>query len=232
MGCLINFLKFLARNYMMPDQNEIYITKKQASITAALLVFLSILIFIAGYFWGKQSMLEEFTQKTSQESFNDQLDYLLTMQSFTAKHGPLPDVVEEQSKLDTQKILENIPDALEENQKEAEVVKPAENVVVSKNKKEIKPQAVNMQEAPQAKHFAALAGFGKKSSAEQMIQRLKKYKIDLELKTKVSKSASAKGTRTWYQVVTKNYADADEVARIVDRVVALEHIKKSDVKIF
>lgn len=218
----------------MSDQNGINITKKQASITAALLVFLSILIFIAGYFWGKQSMLEEFTQKTSQESFNDQLDYLLTMQSFTAKHGPLPEPTEEQEKNGTQKALENIPDALEENgkEKEEEVVKSVEKSSQPKNKKESKPEEVKNQQISQEKHFAALAGFGKKSSAEAMIQRLKKYKIDLELKTKVSKSASAKGTRTWYQVVTKNYSDKEEVQRMVDRVVALEHIKKSDVKIF
>ena len=91
----------------MSDQNGINITKKQASITAALLVFLSIFIFIAGYFWGKQSMLEEFTQKTSQESFNDQLDYLLTMQSFTAKHGALAEPLEnqEQEKIDAHKKI-------------------------------------------------------------------------------------------------------------------------------
>ena len=218
----------------MSDQNGIYITKKQASITAALLVFLTILIFIAGYFWGKQSMLEEFTQKTSQESFNDQLDYLLTMQSFTAKHGPLSEPEEVQEKVDAQKALENIPDALEENdkEKEEEVVKPVDTHLAQKNKKETKSQEVKTQEVSQGKHFAALAGFGKKSSAEAMIQRLKKYKIDLELKTKVSKSASAKGTRTWYQVITKKYQDKEEVQRLVDRVVALEHIKKSDVKIF
>ncbi len=214
----------------MSDQNGINITKKQASITAALLVFLSILIFIAGYFWGKQSMLEEFTQKTSQESFNDQLDYLLTMQSFTAKHGPLPEPTEEQEKIDAQNTM---PDALEETDKEKEeVVKPIEKTSQPKNKKEIKIEEVKTQTVPQGKHFAALAGFGKKSTADAMIQRLKKYKIDLELKTKVSKSASAKGTRTWYQVVTKNYPDKEEVQRLVDRIVALEHIKKSDVKIF
>ncbi|MBI2345053.1 SPOR domain-containing protein [Candidatus Dependentiae bacterium] len=216
----------------MSDQNGIHITKKQASITAALLIFLSILIFIAGYFWGKQSMLEEFTQKTSQESFNDQVDYLLTMQSFTAKHGPLPE--NEQEK---EKQLENIPDALEENEKEKEEdgTKQPEYLALNGNKKnvtEVKSLAIVDSAEKNEKHFATLAGFGKKNSAEAMIQRLKKYKIDLELKTKISKSASGRGTRTWYQVVTKTYPDKDEVQRIVDRVVALEHIKRTDVKIF
>lgn len=218
---------------MMPEQNLIYITKKQASVTVALLVFLSVLIFIAGYFWGKQSMLEEFTQKTSQESFNDQVDYLLTMQSFTAKHGALPD--RDESAENKEKSLESIPDALEENEKDEEVIKKPEAPIVLPNKKiitESKPSSVAVSIEQSKKHFAALAGFGKKTSAETMINRLKKHKIDLELKTKVSKSASGKGTRTWYQVVTKPYLDKDEVQRIVDRVVALEHIKRSDIKIF
>ena len=218
---------------MMPEQNGIYITKKQASVTVALLVFLNIFVFIAGYFWGKQSTLEGFTQKTSQESFNDQVDYLLTMQSFTAKHGALPD--REENTSTKEKTFESIPDALEENEKDEEVVKKVEAPVVAPSKKTVSEpktkNSVNPVELSK-KHFATLAGFGKKVSAEAMINRLKKHKIDLELKTKVSKSASGKGTRTWYQVITKTYPDRDEVQRIVDRVAALEHIKKSDIKIF
>lgn len=216
---------------MMSDQNGIYITKKQASVTLVLLVFLNILIFIAGYFWGKQSNLEDFTQKTAQESFNDQVDYLLTMQSFAAKQGLAPESSEnnDQQDLKTPETLENIPDALEESVKEPINDEKVEKNLTDKKSSDKKNKiAVNLED----KHFAALAGFGKKHSAEAMIQRLKKYKINLELKTKVSKSASGKGTRTWYQVVTPKYNSKEEVQRLVDRVVALEHIKRSDIKVF
>lgn len=225
----------------MPDQrdssnliqNGIFISKKQASVTTALLILLGLLIFIAGYFWGKKSMLDGFTQKTSQESFNDQVDYLLTMQSFAAKHGALPeDSSEEQQAVqqdnsnenDVSALLKNLPDALEESGKQESIeiaTKPAKEAVVVQD-------AVP---SSNGKHFAALAGFAKKASAVTMINRLKKYKIDLELKTKVSKSASGKSTKTWYQVVTKKYDTKDEVASVVDKVVSIEHIKRKDIKI-
>lgn len=231
---------------MMPDQtdsmkmnsNGIFITKKQASITTALLVLLGLLIFIAGYFWGKQSMLDGFTQKTSQESFNDQVDYLLTMQSFAAKHGALPEDASEEQQVaqdtaaenDVAALLKNIPDALEESGKQEQSEPTMKTFVVEKP---VKETVATQDVVPSAtgKHFAALAGFAKKASAVTMINRLKKYKIDLELKTKVSKSASGKSTKTWYQVVTKKYDTKDEVASVVDRVVSIEHIKRKDIKI-
>jgi len=222
---------------MMPDSNGIFITKKQASVTTAILVLLGLLIFIAGYFWGKQSMLDGFTQKTSQESFNDQVDYLLTMQSFAAKHGSLPeDLSEQQEELAEQEnlktddvvaLLKNMPDALEQSGK-AEII---EVVVKPVAVQPVKPATVDAVPSTTGKHFAALAGFAKKASAVAMVNRLKKYKIDLELKTKVSKSASGKSTKTWYQVITKKYDTKDEVASVVDQVVSIEHIKRKDIKI-
>ena len=89
---------------MIIDQNGIYLTKKQASVSAAILVVLALLLFVGGYFWGKQSVIDGFTQKTSQESFNDQVDYLLTMQSFAAKHGVLPDNQETEEKEDYKRV--------------------------------------------------------------------------------------------------------------------------------
>lgn len=231
---------------MISEQNGIYITKKQASVTTAVLVLLGLLIFIAGYFWGKQSMINGFTQKTSQESFNDQVDYLLTMQSFAAKHGALPEDSSEEQEDNVASdgesvaaLLKNMPDALEETGKiETPEVATKVPVVIKQQPKAVVAVATPVIASstvivPSAtgKHFAALAGFGKKASAVTMVNRLKKYKIDLELKTKVSKSASGKTTKTWYQVVTKKYGTKQEVEAVVDRVVSIEHIKRKDVKI-
>jgi len=219
----------------MVDQNGIYITKKQASVATALFVLLSLLIFIAGYFWGKQSIIDGFSQKASQESFNDQVDYLLTMQSFTAKHGPLPEETEavaESKQEAVEKLLQDMPDALEE----LDTVKPevqSKKVVVAEVA--IAPQAAKAisvsVEPSKGKHFAALAGFAKKASAVSMINRLKNYKINLELRTKISKSGSGKSMKTWYQVVTPKM-DNDELQVVVDKVLSIEHIKRKDVKIY
>lgn len=201
---------------MISDQNGIYLTKKQASITATVLVVLGLLFFVAGYFWGKQSVIDGFTQKTSQESFNDQVDYLLTMQSFAAKNGGVSPLTEDKEE------AQELPDAVEENVEEVSVP-----VVANKS-----TAALQMtQKTSTGKHYAALAGFAKKSMAEQMVQRLKKRNIDVVLKTRISKSASGKARKSWYQVVTKSYNSVQEVQEIIDQILKSEKIKRNDIKI-
>ncbi len=211
---------------MIVDQNGIYLSKKQASVTAAVLVILGLLLFIGGYFWGKQSVIDGFTQKTSQESFNDQVDYLLTMQSFVEKNGGvMPEALQAEKETKVEELLQNLPDASEEII--VEVVKPE----VSEVKSTIKKSSEVALPVKSDKHFATLAGFGKKSFAEQMVQRLKKRKIEVEIKTKSGKSASGKSVRTWYQVVTKPYDSVQEVQKIVDKILMFEKIKRTDIKI-
>lgn len=222
---------------MMPDQNGIYITKKQASVSAALLVILSLLLFIAGYFWGKQSVIDGFTQKTSQESFNDQVDYLLTMQSFAVKNGSvLPDASTNslEPEQGVESLLTNLPDALEETEEAAKVVEPVIEPktpikkAADKIEKPVSKQSVSNK---QRKHFAAIAGFAKKASAVQLVQRLKKHSIEVVIKTKTSKSSSGKVQKAWYQVVTPSYDSVQEVQALVDKILMFEKIKRSDIKI-
>ncbi len=208
---------------MIVDQNGIYLSKKQASLTAAILVVLGLLLFIGGYFWGKQSVIDGFTQKTSQESFNDQVDYLLTMQSFVEKNGGAmpeelskPALSEKESKESkVEELLQSLPDAVEET----ESVSP----INTKELTAVQPKAF--------KHFATLAGFGKKASAQQMVDRLKKRNIDVDIKVKSGKSVSGKSVRTWYQVTTKRYSSVQEVQQIIDKILMFEKIKRADIKI-
>lgn len=236
---------------MMPDQNGFYITKKQASVTAATLIILGLFVFIAGYFLGKHSVIDGFAQRTSQESFNDQVDYLLTMQSYAAKNGGvLPEGVAGSKEQEVADMLEGLPDALEENEEKTEtapVVIPAAKAPEVKDSNELKSNKVmiepmaKIKESEEAvsattssktgKHYAQLAGFAKKSFALQMVDRLKKRNIDVEIKTKTSKSASGKTRKAWYQVVTKNYVSVPEVQSVVDKIVTFEKIKRSDIKI-
>lgn len=71
---------------MISEKDFIYITKKQASLSVAILAVFCLIIFMIGYFWGKQSVLEGFGQRITQESLQDQADYLATMQSFMQKN--------------------------------------------------------------------------------------------------------------------------------------------------
>lgn len=222
----------------MSDQNGIYITKKQASITVAVLLLVGLLIFIVGYFWGKQSLIDGFSEKTSQESFNDQVDYLLTMQSFAAKHGPLLDDKKD-DEADAQSLLKDIPDALEETEKDTAVVKK-NNTVVSQPKEIVKEKINSVPEQKAVEksanvddatlRYAAIAGFGKKQSAVAMVNRLKKHGVDTQLIVKTSKSGSGKASRTWFQVITAKQTMSD-LKQTIDRIVGLEHVKRSDIKI-
>ncbi len=208
---------------MTPDQNGIFLTKKQASITATTLVLLGLLLFVAGYFWGKQSVIDGFAQRTSQESFNDQVDCLLTMQSYAAKTGNSSNIDSgaEQSVLDVDDQAESIipQEPIVEDSRSVEVLEKA-NQVASQNSV-LKPK----------KHFATLAGFSKKSLAEQMVARLKKRNIEVLIKTKTGKSSSGKTQKIWYQVVTKSYDSIENVQNILKKILKSEKIKASDIKI-
>ena len=219
---------------MVLDQNGIYITKKQASVTAAVLVVLGLLLFIGGYFWGKQSVIDGFTQKTSQESFNDQVDYLLTMQSFAAKNGsvfPAETETENEDEKENkvEELLKSLPDATEERDTvKKNVISPKAAQAKVAQSKSVEKET---KEPKVGKHYAALAGFAKKSSADQLVARLKKRNIPVEIKNKMSKSASGKAKKAWYQVVTKSYDSTRDVQRIVDKVLMFEKIKRTDIKI-
>lgn len=207
---------------MTSDQNGISLTKKQASVTATTLVILGLLLFVAGYFWGKQSVIDGFAQKTSQESFNDQVDCLLTMQSYAAKNGNA-------SNFDAPTQLSSeVESNVESPVKEEQVVQDEKSIQIPENNQEISLQQVASKPG---KHFAALAGFSKKNLAEQMVARLKKRNIDVLIKTKVGKSVSGKVQKKWYQVVTLSYDSIDSVQGIVKKILKFEKIKRSDIQI-
>ena len=189
---------------MTLDQNSIVLTKKEASITATVLVLLGLLLFVAGYFWGKQTVIDDFAHKTSQESFNDQVDCLLTMQSYAAKNGTpltMDSVIEE---LPTEQEIKNVAVAEQKDvsTSQALVQEPEQSIEI------VAPQGTKKS----GKHFATLAGFAKKNAAEQMVARLKKRNIDVVVKTKTGRSASGKVQKNWYQVVTLSY-DSRRVLR-------------------
>jgi hypothetical protein len=219
---------------MIENQNGFYISKKQASIAATTLVVLGLLFFVAGYFLGKQSVIDGFSQKTSQESFNDHVDYLLTMQSFAAKNGGVMPSMQDKEE-EVEKMLQELPDALEEHEvaKKGTTTLAAATTAYAVTTPVIQEATAQLQSVvgKPGKHYATLAGFAKKASANQLVQRLKKRNIDVIIKTKTSKSASGKSLKNWYQVVTKSYETCDDVQQVVNKILKFEKIKSSDVKI-
>lgn len=192
----------------MSEHNGIFFTKKQASVLVATLITLGVLIFVLGYFFGKKSDIEMLIEKTEQDVLADRAEYNSTMESFVAQHGNIDDDNDD----------EKVPDATEEDNKQE----------LANNPKSLE---VPKEEAVGSAWVAALAGFGTKSAAVAMMQRLKRHGIEVVLKTKTSSTARKKIVRYWYQVVTQPYADSEELDDLIARIIKLEHIKKSDVKV-
>ncbi len=210
---------------MTIDQYGLHLTKKEASISVTILTILTLLVFLTGYFWGKKSAIEGFAQKAAQDSLNDHADYMLTMQTFAAKNGTSIEELGIEDK--NQSIADQaLPDALEEVAvKEISTAEPVSHIASSSKLPTMQKKSKNMQ------HYALLAGFGKKSLAQQMVDRLQKRNISVRLKTRISKSASGKSSKTWYQVVTLPYDTVQEVQDVVDRIVRHEKIRHRDIKI-
>lgn len=207
---------------MMPDNNMIYITKRQASIVSAVLVVLGLLSFVLGYFWGKKSVIDDFGQKIVQDSAQDQVDYLLTMQSFAEKTKQ--DI--ERSGSSAEKIEHNLGD-----EKITFEHKPEEEVNVETQKTDSKEiEASSLKDESEKRYYAVLIGFNTKNAAINFVNRLRKQKINVDIKARKSKSASGRVTKTWYQVVTKYYPSKAELQKVIDRIKRLEKIK-SDIKI-
>jgi cell division septation protein DedD len=215
---------------MMSDQNGILITKKEASVCAATLVVLGLLIFIGGYFYGKQSVIDGFTQKATQESFNDKVDYLLTMQSFAEKNGGVEVLDGQATPIATQAANTEmeVPALLQDFSSDVNEISSKENKNSRKNKQELKSEPKSEKKH---NHYAVLSGFSKRANAAALVARLKTQNIDVEVKKKTSKSASGKVTRTLFQVITKSYDSRNDVQNIVDKVLSIEKIKRSDIKI-
>lgn len=218
----------------MIDENKICITKKQASICAAVCIVLGLLLFIVGYFWGKQSVIDGFARRVAQESFNDQTDCLLAMQSHAEKYGSNTDGVT--TEIDTPMVSAKSQDvdsqAISNNNEAIDLLislKDANKVEApssSSTGAEVESQEIGVKT-----HYALVASFTKKASAQALVQRLGKRNIPADIKEKISKSASGKLTRSWFQVITKPYGSKQELTNIIIKISNLEKIKRKDIKI-
>lgn len=205
---------------MIPEKDFIYISKKQASIATAVITCICLFMFVLGYFWGKQSIINDFSQRVAQESESDQADYLLTMQSFAEldKSKSQRDTHSEQKDKEPSAVKE---DGIDDH-------KPEQEVALHVNKKPVQA-AAQREKYP---HYATLASFGTSNAAASFVARLKKHNISVDVKTRRSKSSSGKITKTWYQVLTKSYKTKDEVQKIVDKIQKVEKLKANNIKIY
>ncbi|MBI2352749.1 hypothetical protein HYV11_00720 [Candidatus Dependentiae bacterium] len=214
---------------MISERDIIYISKKQASLIVVVIATFGLLLFMLGYFWGKQSVLDEFNQRVthdqrlSQDSLNESIDYGSAISSINEKSSLCDDQEAEGIKTDAVAALTL------NNQSHKET----DDVVAIVREQEEKNKGMEQGLTPSEgkKYSALLIGYGTKQAAMNFIHRLKSHSIETYLRPRISKTASGKIKRKWYQVITKTYSSKEELNREIERIKKYEHLKESDIKI-
>lgn len=160
-------------------------------LIAALLI-LYVVTFLAGYFWGKKSALEEFAEQIKNESFTDQV-YASLCALYDQPGG----------------FSNNAHTAHDTNGGEPEEC-VSNSLLTSLEESEDK-------DATSAAHFVAqLIGYGTQRQAQLYAQSLEKRGIAATVVARTSVSARGK-KRVWYQVVTQP-ASYDDTQRLAERL--------------
>lgn len=161
-------------------------------------------IFVTGYFWGKKHATEDFMSAVNEEALVDKMQVALnTLTPMSSQVDAVADTNEE-----TVAVAEQETEVLQPEQSS----QPSEEVV------------------PSGKlYIAQLIGFGSENNAKQFVKKLARRGVtDVVVSAKTSRMSGGR-KRTWYQVVTKPFADHQQVVALVDRIKEIE--KLHDVRI-
>ncbi len=197
------------------SKSGIFFNDKYISFLTSGLVGLCFFIFITGFFLGKKKAVEKFCKKIEQEALSDTI-YSSMCSLYTDKN------VEKDLKQENSFIQEAVTAF---NEKEKDKVVKDSTVLVSSL--EAKEQAGNNQvnEVQDETHYyAELIGFGTKRAANKFAQKLQKKHIEVIVKNRNSKSSAGKSIK-WYQVITKNFNDKNDLCTLVDTISTEERLK-------
>lgn len=207
------------------DETGLFVPNRQVSWILSFVLLFGFLTFITGYFWGQRKAIERFVNKVEEESFADRISYsLYTMNDRDISEFEAPD--NENGTTEAEKITEEaviqptvvIAQAETAEEKLQKNIQSADPVIV---KEEIKKD-------PQDIFVAPLAGFGTLHAASSFARRVRKFDSGVKVKTRISTTPKGKKV-AWYQAVTGEFDDRDELERIIGQVKTAEHIK--DIKI-
>lgn len=175
---------------------NIRLTNRQISGLIALVVFLALGSFSAGYFWGEKKSAERFLQRIGQESFGDQV------------YSSICSLYES----------DNESEARSENGNENGVAELASTDNASSELSADENEKNEQEEiTPDVVYYAQLVGFGTIVKAKQFVERLAKKGMTAHLRERKGKTARGK-SMSWYQVVTEPYRDKDELIALVEKV--------------
>jgi hypothetical protein len=171
----------------------------------AAILMLYVITFLAGYFWGKKSALEEFAEQIKNESFSDKV------------YASLCAMYEQPTEAAPAQPVDEAPQGqacgpeLEEKEKMAgsEAESPTGSAV--------------------GNFVAQLIGYGTEKQAQFYQKALERRGITAEVVTRTSSTARGK-KRVWYQVVTQpaSYQETQQLAErlaIEDRLAGVSIVE-------
>ena len=189
-------------------QDGLFISSRQLSGFVAGGLFVFFIVFMSGYFVGKNQIIDPFIERIEKEAFADQV-----FVSFLSLNRDKP----YQSIQDTNIDAKNCEERYGKDSKK----QVAQDVVVQSflqdNLKE--PESTLKQ-----KWYAPLIGYGSEPSANAFASKLLQKGYPVLVKT--HKSITTKNhVRRWYQVVTEATTDKVALQEIVDKIVCQEKLK-------
>lgn len=210
------------------ESQALMITSRALGLLIAGLIAFTFFVFMAGFFLGKKSVIEQFCQTAAKDSLADQIySSLCAMPEYKEQNtsSDIDVVVDEE--IDTTQDVAQIQDQEQ---------KPVEPVVQQKNNTS-QDSKISMQKPVtekvlgvenDKKYYAELIGFGTSAGAGRFVERLAKKNIKAIASKRVSTTARGRKV-TWYQVVTDMFDKKDDLINVVNTITLQEKLK--DVRI-
>lgn len=187
-------MKFFEKFSLGSQDEDLILTKRQASNICAALIFIFMLAFIAGYFWGKRNSIEEFSSKATNDSFEDKVNYSLYSLYNSGSENGEPEIIVEEAVLEpaTPATGEEIVDQVEQMKSEQKIVEGKE-------------------------YYAELIGFGRLDSANKFLETAKSKGYPVKIVTR--KSTNSKGKNVaWHQAVTEKTKDKQSLEDLLEKI--------------
>ena len=200
----------ISKNHCYCNDNDgLFVPNRQLSIVIAGLLFLFFGFFIVGYFLGKRSAVEQFTQNMYQESLSDQTYTSIVITNDIQKpdsSSPInTDTRENEKNVINQDSITSPIVILDNNENENTGLLQEENIF------------------PKIQFYAQLIGFGTEKAAQKFVQKLALKNIETFVKKRSSKTTKGK-TIYWYQVVTPPYDNKETLTALVNRLAKEERL--------
>ncbi len=193
------------------ESDLIKIKQQQAAQIVVGLLLCVIFVFISGYYFGKKRALETFTDQFENDSFADKMAYSICSIYDTGDKN-------------SGESSENGDNSEGEEDSQNGETDEASEVPITPAATAATPEMPKVS----VKYFAQLAGFGTESAALKCADQIRRKGLPVVVKEKISKSSRGRSIK-WYQVVTQNYDDKQQLVNRIDKV--SKSVKLKDVKI-